>query len=62
MLLHEGWALTQSGADSLTLAGHALRLRQAGMAPSLKQLMGPRWYHQDSGPVYDIGGGLTNNE
>jgi hypothetical protein len=60
MVLHEGWAESQSGYDSATLGERALGVKAAGKAHRLRELVGPRWYHQDSGPVYSVGGALVD--
>jgi hypothetical protein len=60
MLLHEGWASSQSGVNSVDLARTALEVRRQGRAPRLRDLVGPHWYHQDSGPVYSIGAALVD--
>jgi hypothetical protein len=57
-LLGEGWAESQSGAASGELAKRALAVpRERG---SLRVLTSPDWYHQDSGPVYDVGGAFVD--
>jgi hypothetical protein len=59
MLLHEGWAEAQA-LDSRNLAERALNVRAAGQPHRLRELAGPSWYHQDSGPVYSVGGALVD--
>jgi hypothetical protein len=60
MLLHEGWASSQAGLTSADLARTALEQRRQGRAPPLRDLVGPKWYHQDSGPVYPVGAALVD--
>ena len=68
-LLSEGWAVSQE--DRSSLADVALDMRrpkgEVGVhkkwkgceGSCLRELTGPDWYHQDSGPVYSIGGAFT---
>ncbi|MFN3649662.1 MAG: hypothetical protein ACK47B_08770 [Armatimonadota bacterium] len=60
MLLHEGWAEARSGKDIADLAARALYLRDGDGAPGVRELTSPDWYHQDSGPVYGIGGAFVD--
>lgn len=71
MLLVEGWAESQS-RDGHSLVGRALEARRRRAAGEswaawrepggtcLGGLTGPTWYHQDSGPVYDVGGAFVD--
>jgi hypothetical protein len=59
-MLSEGWADAQSGLPPSELAQRALDLRQEGRALSLRQLLRPDWYHQDSGPVYEEGAAFVD--
>lgn len=58
---HEGWADSQSGVSSSTLAQRALNLR--GQTPKLgiRDMVSPSWYHTDSGPVYAFGGAFVDH-
>src|SRR5262249_50438890 len=60
MLLHEGWATSHSGLHSEDLARGALRVRAMKQPHRLRELLGPQWYHQDSGPVYPVGAALVD--
>jgi hypothetical protein len=59
-LLHEGWAEAQAWLDPRNLAEKALNVRAGGQPHRLRELVGPDWYHQDSGPVYSVGGALVD--
>jgi hypothetical protein len=71
-LLIEGWAVSQeTGGDRARLANDALTARGgasgdqalpewAGSKTCLRDLTGPKWYHQSSGPVYSIGGAFVD--
>lgn len=58
-LLHEGWAEAQSVLDPAELAQRALAARRESPALTVRALVGPGWYHRDSGPVYPIGGAFV---
>jgi hypothetical protein len=60
MVLHEGWAESQSGASSQELA--ALALDELRQNPDLQliQLFGPDWYHYEAKPVYTFGGAFVD--
>jgi hypothetical protein len=60
MVLHEGWAESQSGFGRDTLAERALGAKGSGKPHRLRELVGPNWYHQDSGPAYSVGGALVD--
>ena len=57
-LLSEGWAESQSKDRAELIAPLAEKLQQ-GTNYSLKELIGPGWYHRNRGPVYDHGGPLV---
>jgi hypothetical protein len=59
-VLHEGWAQARNGDTSAALARAALEQRAANPAISLRELLGPDWYHRDLGPVYSIGGAFVD--
>jgi hypothetical protein len=60
MLLHEGWAESQSGLSWSELANRARHERETNPDLSVFDLLGPDWYHRDSGPVYTYGGALVD--
>jgi hypothetical protein len=60
MLLHEGWAESQSGLSSAELAARALLVRQSSPVVSVADLLAPDWYHRDEGPVYFYGGAFVD--
>jgi hypothetical protein len=65
MLLHEGWAESQSGLSSAELAARALQtralhVRQSSPVVSVADLLAPAWYHRDEGPVYFYGGAFVD--
>jgi hypothetical protein len=60
-ILAEGWAESQSGMSSGTLARRALQVRQKGEAPRLTEVFRPERYHRRSWAVnYDIGGAFVD--
>ena len=67
-LLVEGWADSQSGLKREKLAYFALHSRQLWRertasnprASYLRDLVGPSWYHHIDGPVYSVGGALSD--
>jgi hypothetical protein len=59
-LLGEGWAEAQAWLDPRGLAERALNVRARGQPHRLRELVGPNWYHQNSGPVYSVGGALVD--
>ncbi len=59
MVLHEGWAESQSGLSSIELAAPALRLRTSNPSLRMADLFGPDYYHRELGPVYDYGGAFV---
>lgn len=59
-LLHEGWAMSQCGDGWLELAKAAADARREDPAIGVRKLLGPDWYHQDSGPVYSVGGAFVD--
>lgn len=60
MLLHEGWAESQSGATSSELAARAIREHESHPELRIANLFEPDWYHYDSGAVYSYGGALVD--
>ena len=60
MLLHEGWAESQSGVSSIELAGRALQVRESNPSLRVADLFGTEWYHRDIGPVYFYGGAFVD--
>jgi hypothetical protein len=60
MVLHEGWAESQSGATSLDLAARALDERQQRPELQVAGLFAPDWYHREERPVYTFGGALVD--
>jgi hypothetical protein len=58
--LSEGWAESQAGMSSKTLARHAIRLRLDDETPTLKELAGPEWYPSGRGEVYLMGGAIAD--
>jgi hypothetical protein len=71
MMLAEGWAESQSRDRDdlgqialLARAGHPTLWTVQEWKPNpdacLPELLGPRWYHHDSGPVYHIGGAFVD--
>ncbi len=59
-LLHEGWAMSQCGDGRLELARAAADSRRENPAIGVRELLGPDWYHRDSGPVYSVGGAFVD--
>lgn len=59
-LLNEGWAMSQCGDDRSKLAQAAADARRENPAIGVRELFGPDWYHQDSGPVYTVGGAFVD--
>jgi len=59
-LLHEGWAMSQCGDGWLELARAAADSRRENPAIGVRELLGPDWYHRDSGPVYSVGGAFVD--
>lgn len=62
-LLSEGWAEAQAGFGPEALARRALAVRRGAFnQPSygVRDLTGPEWHHQDSGPVYPVGGAFVD--
>jgi hypothetical protein len=59
-LLGEGWAMSQCGDGWLELARAAAGSRRENPALGVRELLGPDWYHQDSGPVYSVGGAFVD--
>ena len=60
MLLHEGWAESQSGLSHTELADRALQARKSNPSLSVADLFGPEWYHHDFGAVYFYGGAFVD--
>jgi hypothetical protein len=56
MVFHDGWAESQSGISETEAAHEAWKLKESGKGLSIVELLSEKWYHQDSGPVYTIGG------
>ncbi len=59
-LLHEGWAESQSGVGTEVLARRALERRAADQMLGIRDMVGPKWYHRDFGPVYPLGGAFVD--
>jgi hypothetical protein len=63
-VLSEGWAEVQGGYGSANLAQRAVTARRGGYGGHpvhrVRDLVGPDWYHQDSGAVYPVGGGFVD--
>ncbi len=59
-VLHEGWAQSRCGETPAALSREALTLRSADPEITLRELLGPSWYHRDRGPVYDYGGAFVD--
>jgi hypothetical protein len=59
-LLHEGWAMAQCGDGSVELAQVAVHSRRENPSMGVRELLGPDWYYQDSGPVYSVGGAFVD--
>lgn len=59
-LLHEGWAMSQCGDGWLELVKAAADARRENPAIGVRELLGPDWYHRDSGPVYSVGGAFVD--
>ena len=59
-VLHEGWAQSRSGATPANLSREALTLRSENQEINLRKILGPYWYHRDSGPVYSFGGAFVD--
>ena len=59
-LLHEGWAMSQCGDGWLELARAAADSRRENPAIGVRELLGPDWYHRDSGHVYSVGGAFVD--
>jgi hypothetical protein len=67
-LLVEGWADSQSGLKREKLAFFALHSRKLWIertaakqgASYLRELVSPNWYHHIDGPVYSVGGALSD--
>ncbi len=59
-VLHEGWAQSRSGETPADLSREALTLRSANQEITLRELLGPSWYHRDLGPVYSVGGAFVD--
>jgi len=57
--LHEGWAEFQSGRTRRELADAALANRDREPSIGIVSLIGPEWYHRDSGAVYPLGGAFV---
>jgi len=60
MILHEGWAESQSGMSSDLLAARALEARMRDADLSVRDLFGPEWYHYEGAEVYYYGGALVD--
>lgn len=55
----EGWAVSQAGGSSVSLALVAMRNRQEGVEHSLKKIFGPEYYHDQKIQAYNLGGALV---
>lgn len=60
MVLHEGWAESQSGRASRELAARAIQEHESQPELCVADLFGPDWYHRDEGPVYSYGGAMVD--
>jgi hypothetical protein len=60
MLLHEGWAESQSGVPRSNLVAACQQQHDHDPNLSVADLLGPKWYHRDSGPVYTYGGAFVD--
>ena len=59
-VLTEGWAQSRCGDTPAALSREALGQRSANPEIGLRELLGPSWYHRDSGPVYSFGGAFVD--
>lgn len=59
MLLHEGWAESQSGIDSGALARRAQTARDKNPTTRIVDLLAPGDYWLDAGFAYPYGGGFV---
>ncbi|HEY4313523.1 MAG TPA: hypothetical protein VGN12_28990 [Pirellulales bacterium] len=60
MLLHEGWAESQSGFSSAELAARAFQARELNPGLTVADLLGPDYYYRPLGEVYTYGGALAD--
>ena len=60
MLLHEGWAESQSDVESVALARRALTARDENPTIGLVDLLGPETYLLDTGLAYPYGGAFID--
>ena len=51
---------SQCGETPAALSRDALTLRSSNPEIGLRELLGPSWYHRDSGPVYSYGGAFVD--
>jgi hypothetical protein len=58
-VLNEGWAMAQCGLSRFQLAQAAAKARAEKPELGIRDLFGPSWYHQSSGPVYSMGGAFV---
>jgi hypothetical protein len=58
-LLVEGWAESQAGMTASAMARSALESR-AYKPRTLRELVGPLWYHQVGAPSYGVGAGFVD--
>ena len=52
--------MSQCGDGSFELARAAANSRRENPAIGVRELLGPDWYHRDSGPVYSVGGAFVD--
>ena len=52
--------MSQCGDGWLELARAAADSRRENPAIGIRELLGPDWYHRDSGPVYSVGGAFVD--
>jgi hypothetical protein len=59
--LHEGWAESQSDVGPVVLARRAFEQRSSAPSLGIRDMVSPRWYHRDAGPVYPLGGAFVDH-
>jgi hypothetical protein len=52
--------MAQCGDQASELAQAAADSRRENPSVGIRELLGPDWYHQDSGPVYSVGGAFVD--
>lgn len=60
MVLHEGWAESQSGVDSSTLAARALKAKMEDPTIRVVDLLDEEIYRLDAGRAYSYGGAFVD--